>query len=465
MKVNTLMTDGGNTAKTNLPPLSSSLVEESWKNGNTFNYLDPTNGGISNSTTTVGVNNNNNSNNSNNSNTSTTPAKTTLSSVSSNSYGDSLYMDERAVDESIEIINELSHKFYEVFSDLLLVEDSLRKKGEASGWWSVSSNFVPDLFYNHKFLSLADSGNVDSEYPANKLLSIYHGDEGVSNFFKQPSFNGLISSLEEIKQAILNYSNGVDTDNALSILRSWIGPSCNLPAKISFGSGGNTGIVSSNVNPVTAPPISSTGIGNKPSSNIMDSAVIDFDKDDGADNIKVKDSATDDITNVSSDELIKDSSSVAIPGVASIIGSSTRNGSLAGAVGVGAGILGLNGDAPLEMLDTNADEIDGSDMAGSVSDAISDFITPDVGTAKGKVVKSSTGASAIAATLAGVGALSAGAIGGKIYMDKKKNEDDDDDDMVSYDDDDFFDREEENEEEPIDTSIVDFKNEILNDNL
>lgn len=460
------MTDGGKTAEdtlystssdiTNLQPLSS-LVEESWKNGNTFNYLDPTSSGTSNSATTVGANNN--------SNIFTTPAKTTLSSVSSNSYGDSLYMDERAVDESIEIINELSHKFYEVFSDLLLVEDSLRKKGEASGWWSTSRVFAPDLFYNHKFISLADTNSTN--YPANKLLSIYHGDEGVSNFFKQPSFNGLISSLEEIKQAILNYSNGVDTDNALSILRAWIGPSCNLPAKnySSFGSSGGTGTVSSNVNPVTAPPISSTGIGNKPSSNIMDSEVVDFDKDDGADNIKVKDSATDDITNVSSDELIKDSSSVAIPGVASIIGSSTRNGSLAGAVGVGAGILGLNGDAPLEMLDTNVDEIDGSDMAGSVSDSISDFITPDVGIAKGKVVKSSTGASAIAATLAGVGALSAGAIGGKIYMDKKKNEDDDDDDMVSYDDDDFFDREEENEEEPIDTSIVDFKNEILNDNL
>lgn len=474
MKVNTLMTDGGNTAEdtlystssdiTNLQPLSS-RVEESWKNGNTFNYLDPTNGGTSNSTTTVGVNNNN----SNNSNTSTNPAKTTLSSVSSNSYGDSLYMDERAVDESIEIINELSRKFYEVFSDLLLVEDSLRKKGEASGWWSVSSNFAPDLFYNHKFITLADTNNKD--YPANKLLSIYHGDEGVSNFFKQPSFNGLISSLEEIKQAILNYSNGVDTDNALSILRAWIGPSCNLAAKnySSFGSSGGTGTVSSNVDPVTvAPievPISSTGTGNENGSNIMDSVVIDFDKDDGADNIKVKDSATDDITNVSSDELIKDSSSVAIPGVASIIGSSTRNGSLAGAVGVGAGILGLNGDAPLEMLDTNTDEIDGSDMAGSVSDAISDFITPDVGIAKGKVVKSSTGASAIAATLAGVGTLSAGGIGGKIYMDKKKNEDDGDDDMLSYDDDDFFDREEENEEEPTDTSIVDFKNEILNDNL
>ncbi len=460
------MTDGGKTAEdtlystssdiTNLQPLSS-LVEESWKNGNTFNYLDPTSSGTSNSATTVGANNN--------SNIFTTPAKTTLFSVSSNSYGDSLYMDERAVDESIEIINELSHKFYEVFSDLLLVEDSLRKKGEASGWWSTSRVFAPDLFYNHKFISLADTNSTN--YPANKLLSIYHGDEGVSNFFKQPSFNGLISSLEDIKQAILNYSNGVDTDDALSILRAWIGPNCNLVAKnySSFGSSGGTGTVSSNVNPVTAPPISSTGIGNKPSSNIMDSVVVDFDKDDGADNIEVKDSATDDITNVSSDELIKDSSSVAIPGVASIIGSSTRNGSLAGAVGVGAGILGLNGDAPLEMLDTNVDEIDGSDMAGSVSDAISDFITPDVGIAKGKVVKLSTGASAIAATLAGVGALSAGAVGGKIYMDKKKNEDDDDDDMVSYDDDDFFDREEENEEEPIDTSIVDFKNEMLNDNL
>lgn len=385
--------------------------------------------------------------------------------VNNSSYGDSLYMDEKAVEDVIEIINELSRKFYEVFSDLLLVEDSLRKKGEASGWWSTSRVFAPDLFYNHKFISLADTNSTN--YPANKLLSIYHGDEGVSNFFKQPSFNGLISSLEEIKQAILNYSNGVDTDNALSILRAWIGPSCNLPAKnySSFGSSGGTGTVSSNVNPVTAPPISSTEIGNKPSSNIMDSEVIDFDKDDGADNIKVKDSATDDITNVSSDELIKDSSSVAIPGVASIIGSSTRNSGLAGAVGMGAGILGLNGDAPLEVLDTSTDEIDGSDMAGSVSDAISEFITPNVGKAKSQVVKSSAGASAIAATLAGVGALSAGGIGGKIYMDKKKNEDDGDDDEVSYDDDDFFDREEENEEEPTDTSIVDFKNEILNDNL
>lgn len=465
MNVNTLMTDGGNTTEdtlntvssdvTNLQPLSS-RVEESWKNGNTFNYLDPTGSGTSNSTTTVGVNNN--------SNTSTNPAKTTLSSVSSNSYGDGLYIDERAVDESIEIINELSRKFYEVFSDLLIVEDSLRKKGEASGWWSISSNFAPDLFYNHKFISLANTNKLD-DYPANKLLSIYHGEEGVSNFFKQPSFNGLISSLEEIKQAILNYSNGVDTDDALSILRAWIGPSCNLAAKSSLGSGGNTGIVSSNVNPVNVAPISSTGIENKPSSNIMDSEVIDFDKDDGADNIEVKDSVTDDITNVSSDDLIKDSSSVGIPGVASIIGSSTRNSGLAGAVGMGAGILGLNGDAPLEVLDTSTDEIDGSDMAGSVSDAISEFITPNVGKAKSQVVKSSAGASAIAATIAGVGALSAGGIGGKIYMDKKKNEDDEDDDEVSYDDDDFFDREEENEEKPTDSSVVDFKNEILNDNL
>lgn len=467
MNVNTLMTDGENTTEdtldaissdvTNLQPLSSQ-VEESWKNGNTFNYLDPTGNGTNNGTTTVGVNNN-----------STSTTKTTFSNVHSDSYGDSLYMDEKAVDQAVEIINELSRKFYEVFSDLMIVEDSLRKKGEASGWWSISSNFAPDLFYNHKFITLTDTNSTN--YPANKLLSIYHGEEGVSNFTKQPSFNGLASSLEEIKQAILNYSNGVDTDSALSTLRAWIGPDCNLTAKnySSFGSSGGTGTVSSNVDSVkVAPievPISSTEAGNKTGSNIMDSEVIDFDKDDGADNIEVKDSATDDITNVSSDELIKDSSSVGIPGVASIIGSSTRNGSLAGAVGVGAGILGLNGDAPLEMLDTNTDEIDGSDMAGSVSDAISDFITPDVGTAKGKVVKSSAGASAIAATLAGVGALSAGGIGGKIYMDKKKNEDDEDDDEVSYDDDDFFDREEENDEEPTDSSVVDFKNEILNDNL
>ena len=48
--------------------------------------------------------------------------------VNNSSYGDSLYMDEKAVEDVIEIINELSRKFYEVFSDLLLVEDSLRKK-------------------------------------------------------------------------------------------------------------------------------------------------------------------------------------------------------------------------------------------------------------------------------------------------------------------------------------------------
>ena len=70
--------------------------------------------------------------------------------VNNSSYGDSLYMDEKAVEDVIEIINELSRKFYEVFSDLLLVEDSLRKKGEASGWWSTSRVFAPDLFYNQK---------------------------------------------------------------------------------------------------------------------------------------------------------------------------------------------------------------------------------------------------------------------------------------------------------------------------
>ena len=43
--------------------------------------------------------------------------------VNNSSYGDSLYMDEKAVEDVIEIINELSRKFYEVFSDLLLVYD------------------------------------------------------------------------------------------------------------------------------------------------------------------------------------------------------------------------------------------------------------------------------------------------------------------------------------------------------
>lgn len=384
--------------------------------------------------------------------------------VNSSSYGNNLYMDSKSVDQAIEIVNELGKKLYEVFSELMIVEDTLRKKGEASGWWSIASNFDPGTFYNHKFLSLADSGNVDlSKYPANKLLSVYHGEIGLANFNVAPSFNGLASSLDEIKQAIINYSNGVDVDNAITSLRAWIGSDFNLSNASLAGSFAAVGAnlpekVDDNIN-VDIPSLGS---------DIMNSEVIDFDDIDGADNITVKDSVTDDIIDVSSDDLIKDSSSIGIPGVASIIGSSTRNGSLAGATGIGAGILGLAGNAPLEALSTGVDDIglDGTDASGSLSDVVSDFITPNARMASDKKIKSaSAGVSAVAATVAGVGTLSAGAVGGKVYMNKKKKDEDDDEEDVNYDDDDFFDREDDTDTYESTGSIVDFKNEILSDDL
>lgn len=384
--------------------------------------------------------------------------------VSSRSYGDSLYMDEKTVDEAIEIVNTLAKELYQIFSDMQVAEDRLRKVGQTHGWWSAASNFSPEHFYNSKFLVMNDASNTN--YPANKLLSIYHGTTGLDAYVSEPSFNGLVSAIEEIKQAIINYSNGVDVNSAKSSLFTWISTSGGDPSRFAPNSVYNAGVTSVStaasdvVTPVAAP------VEIPASTDIMDSSVIDFDEVDGADNIQIKDSVTDDILDISSDDLMKDSSSKGIPGIASIIGASNVSSGLAGA-GVGAGSLGITGSDTLESLGDGIDTgLDGedlglSDLSSSVTGTISSFVAPNVNKATKEKMKSSS--AGVAAALAGIGTLSAGGIGGKIYLDKKKKKDEDeeenDDEEFEFQDDDFFDNKDEEAQ-----SVVDFKNDILSEN-
>ena len=84
-----------------------------------------------------------------------------------------------------------------------------------------------------------------------------------------------------------------------------------------------------------------------------------------------------------------------------------------------------------------------------------DSVAPDVNMASSKKIKTGS-VGAAAAALAGLGTASI--VGGKVYLDKKKKDEEEEEDD-SYDE--FFDEKDDaNEQE---SSVVDFKNEILQD--
>ena len=384
--------------------------------------------------------------------------------VNRESYGDSLYMDEKTVAEAIEIVTQLASDLFQIFQELKNCENDLAITGNNSGWWSYASEYD---YFDHTKLLTSSAGDANGLYPGDKLLNIRNsGSLGIDGYVSNPSFAGLVSAIEEIRDAIINYSNGVDVNSAKASLFTWVKSSGCDPSKFAPSSLYNAGITNpdTEATDVVAPVTPVTPVEIPVSSDIMDSDVIDFDDIDGADNIQIKDSITDDILDISSDDLMKDSSSKGIPGIASIIGASTVSGGLTGA-GIGAGSLGITGSDTLESLGDSIDLVDTdsedlSDLSSSVTGTISSFVAPDVNmAAKGKTKSSSAG---VAAALAGIGTLSAGGIGGKIYLDKKKKKDEDDeendDEEFEFQDDDFL-----NENDEGAQSVVDFKNDILSE--
>ena len=122
----------------------------------------------------------------------------------------------------------------------------------------------------------------------------------------------------------------------------------------------------------------------------------------------------------------------------------------------GGGISSLLGNEFEPDLDTvDSDSLNGESLSGNISDAISSFVAPDVNMASSKKIKTGS-VGAAAAALAGLGTASI--VGGKVYLDKKKKDEEEEEDD-SYDE--FFDEKDDaNEQE---SSVVDFKNEILQD--
>lgn len=366
-----------------------------------------------------------------------------FSNVQSRSYGDELYMDERKVDEAIELINKLGKDLYSVFSDVLIANDNLRKKGESHGWYSSASNFDHATFTNTKFINASGEGE---KYVGNKLVNIYCGkDTSIAGFNSAPSFNGLAGALNEIKEAIINYSMGRDLNAARSSLFSWINLSGGDASKfdpdyIAKASGVATAssVVASDVITPTVPEIETPVI---PTVDIPD--------------ITIPDSGILEPTIPKTPDTVTPSTKPSTPG----IGSSLNIKKSGVDALTGGGISSLLGNEFQTDLDiSEGDSLNGESLSGSISDAISSFVTPDVNMASSKKIKTGS-VGAAAAALAGLGTVSAGVVGGKVYMNKKKE--DEDEEEESYDDE-FFDEKEEtaNEQE---LSIVDFKNEILKD--
>lgn len=375
--------------------------------------------------------------------------KMTFSNVQSRSYGDELYMDEKKVDEAIELITKLGKDLYSVFSDALIANDSLRKKGEAHGWLYTASNFDHATFMNTQFFNLNGDGD-SGKYVGNKLVSIYCGkDTSIGGFNSSPSFNGLAGALNEIKEAIINYSMGRDLNSARSSLFNWINLSGGDPSRFDpdyIAKTGDSGVVAPTVtaDDTLAPTITPT---------VPDIVTPEVPKIDVPD-ITLPDTSDilDSIDKPTLDPDIITKPDPSRPSIGSSIGSKKTGLDAL----TGGGISSLLGNEFETDLDTvDGDSLNSESLSGNISDAISSFVAPDVSLASSKKVKTGS-VGAAAAALAGLG--TAGIVGGKVYLDKKKKDEEEEADD-SYDE--FFDEKDDaNEQE---SSVVDFKNEILQD--
>ena len=375
--------------------------------------------------------------------------KMTFSNVQSRSYGDELYMDEKKVDEAIELITKLGKDLYSVFSDALIANDSLRKKGEDHGWLSIASNFDHATFMNTQFFNLNGDGD-SGKYVGNKLVNIYCGkDTSIGGFNSSPSFNGLAGALNEIKEAIINYSMGRDLNSARSSLFNWINLSGGDPSRFDpdyIAKMGDAGVVPPTVTAGdTLAPTITPSVPDIVTPKVPTIDVPDITLPDTSDILDSTDKPTRDPDIITKPDPSR-------PSIGSSIGSKKTGLDAL----TGGGISSLLGNEFEPDLDTvDSDSLNGESLSGNISDAISSFVAPDVNMASSKKIKTGS-VGAAAAALAGLG--TAGIVGGKVYLDKKKKDEEEEEDD-SYDE--FFDEKDDaNEQE---SSVVDFKNEILQD--
>ena len=200
------------------------------------------------------------------------------------------------------------------------------------------------------------------------------------------------------------------------------------------------------------------------------------DELDGADNIPMEDSVTDDITKVSAKDLlvdaVKNSNGIVSAGATSVLGNTFSKG-IGSSNKIDSKLEAEKIDDIIEPEEPipNLDE-DEDNLFDDVVSTVTSIVTPDVPTTtiNGKNVEGKSGSSIAIPAIAGVGVASAGVVGGKVYMDKKNNGDDSEDDDDNKFDDFEFENSEEKQEETVNNNdskenVVDFKNKIMDDNL
>lgn len=367
------------------------------------------------------------------------------------SYSDGITMKEdQYIDEVIEKARELSKKAKNLYDDILSNEKSI----VGYDWYNYA------LEYDD---SIKKSFFTSTQLNEGSLIDILNDegkeDGGLQEFDLVCNFSRLAGAIDELRQAIKNYSSGVNVSAARTVLSYFTSgeiseePAPNYPYPT-----------------LTSPSLDASN---------LEVPEIDVDKNnelDGADNIPMEDSVTDDITKVSAKDLlvdaVKNSNGIVSAGATSVLGNAFSKG-----IGSSNKIVSkleaekiddiIEPEEPIPNLDEDEDN-----LFDDVVSTVTSIVTPDVPTTtiNGKNVEGKSGSSIAIPAIAGVGVASAGVVGGKVYMDKKNNGDDSEDDDDNKFDDFEFENSEEKQEETVNNNdskenVVDFKNKIMDDNL
>lgn len=397
----------------------------------------------------------------------------TIANKKSVSYSDSLSMwsddDIEFVLESLRDLRDSAENFYSSFSK---AENDIIY----CSWYNTATG--DSEFYDHVWNNVINGAGFEAE----TLKNIFYDDGketgGLKGFNDAPNFSHLISAIEELRQAIIDYSNGTNVYAARDILSTLI----NIGEGDDSFLGNSSYYGAASAGTLSAPSIESiepTKTVETPKNEdvtpIFSTDIEKNDELDGADNIPMEDSVTDNITNISAKDLlidaVKNSNGIVSAGATSVLGNAFSKG-------VGSSNK-IDSKLEAEKIDDiiepeepipNLDE-DEDNLFDDVVSTVTSFVTPNVPntTINGKNVEGKSGSSIAIPAVAGVGVASAGVVGGKAYIDKKKNDETNEDDDDNKFDDFEFENLDEQQQNPINDdaleSVVDFKNKIMDDDL
>ena len=391
------------------------------------------------------------------------------------SYGDNLYMAPSSyIDNVIERLKIMRDSMLGDFRDKF---ESAREKIRKCRWYEYVPTEDAD-FQATRWKTVLNSSSPAAETLRNIYNDYGEDNGGLKGFYEKPNFSNLISAIEELRQAILDYSNGRNISASRDVLSTFLnggkekGDDSFLNNNYYSGS-----TISSNLE---APTLKSITAGdtdtNTNTTPIFSTDIEKNDELDGADNIPMEDSVTDDITKVSAKDLlidaVKNSNGIVSAGATSVLGNAFSKG-IGSSNKIDSKLEAEKIDDIIEPEEPipNLDE-DEDNLFDDVVSTVTSIVTPDVPTTtiNGKNVEGKSGSSIAIPAIAGVGVASAGVVGGKVYMDKKNNDDDSEDDDDNKFDDFEFENSEEKQEEVVNNNdskenVVDFKNKIMDDNL